>query len=821
MIQQISCARCGTTIDAGARYCARCGADISGLQEQAATEMMGAQLTPTAQIQQSILDALRDKTLGEYDILAELGRGGMATVFLAHDIQLDRKVAIKVMSPALLEGEGMVERFKLEARTAASLSHPNIIPIHAVGETEQLLYFVMKFVEGRSLESIIKEVGRLPIPMVRSILTNVGDALGYAHRRGIIHRDIKPGNIMIDTEGTAVVTDFGIAKVEEQGGLTRTGATVGTPSYMSPEQCAAQKISGASDQYSLGVVAYEMLTGKLPFDAETIVSIMFKHVHEPPPPFAQTRPDCPPELHNAVMRMLEKDPADRWPTMEAASAAIGSEALAYDDPVRTQMIDLAREGEGITILKRMSTPRSPMPVARSAAPGTPAAQMASAAGAASRGRPLPHARSIAAWGLAAVALAGLATAVWLQPWRSPAVQESPGSPPAAAGAAGSPAEVARVAALQIDPAANALVVGQAVQLNATASDASGNPVPGADLVWASDNPAVASVSPTGVVSALAAGVATVTVRSGSRSAMAAIQVTGAPPSVAARPARAAVAALSIPTVPEPVPVGDAVQLQSVALDADGATLTGRPVTWVSSDPSVAQVSAGGLVSGVRPGATTITATSEGVSVRITVTVVPEAVASVTISPPPAPLSAGASVQVAATPTSARGTALAGRPVRWSSSNESVATVSGTGVVTAIAPGTATITGESEGRTGSVTVTVTALAVAAADPRLEIETVIAEYARAIESLDVTQLQRVYPGITNEQRRGWEALFRSARNLRAKLTVQQLDIAGTTAEGTVTGTYDFENSTTGRAEHHAVTFRATLERGRTGWRLVSVH
>src|SRR5207302_1008452 len=178
------------------------------------------------------LDALRKATLGEYEVLAELGRGGMATVYLAHDLALDRKVAIKVLAPALLlMGEGMVERFKREARTAAALSHPHIIPIYAVKESEHVLYFVMKYVQGRALDTVIRDVGTLPIPMVQTILAQVGDALGYAHRHGVIHRDIKSANIMLDEDGRAVVTDFGIAKVVQAEGLTMTGVTVGTPTY--------------------------------------------------------------------------------------------------------------------------------------------------------------------------------------------------------------------------------------------------------------------------------------------------------------------------------------------------------------------------------------------------------------------------------------------------------------------------------------------------------------------------------------------------------------------------------------------------------------
>src|SRR5438034_247225 len=269
-----TCTRCGESIGPADRFCPRCGADVSGVQASIATAVVHQHAPPApAALQAAQLDAVRQATLGEYEILGELGRGGMATVYLAHDIALDRQVAIKVMAPALLAGEGMAERFKREARTAASLSHPNIIPIYAVRETEQTLYFVMKLIEGRPLDSIIHEIGPLPIPMVQAIVHQVGSALGYAHKRGVVHRDVKAANVMVDSDGWAVVTDFGIAKVAEAHGLTVTGATVGTPSYMSPEQCGAKDLTGASDQYSLGVVAYEMLTGRLPFTAVSVVTI--------------------------------------------------------------------------------------------------------------------------------------------------------------------------------------------------------------------------------------------------------------------------------------------------------------------------------------------------------------------------------------------------------------------------------------------------------------------------------------------------------------------------------------------------------------------
>jgi serine/threonine-protein kinase len=311
-----------------------------------------------------LLERLRGATRGDYDIFGELGRGGMATVYLAHELSLDRKVAIKVMSPAMIHGAGMVERFKREARTAANLSHPNIIPIYAVREVDGLLFCVIKLVQGTPLDTIMAQLHELPVAMVQAILAQVGDALGYAHRQGVVHRDIKPGNILIDDEGWAVVTDFGIAKVMESDGLTMTGMAVGTPTYMSPEQASSDNVTGASDQYSLGVVAYEMLAGRPPFTGKSTMALMYSHFHEEPEDIGVHRPDCPPQLRDAIMRMLKKDPAERWPSLEVAVAAMGARQLSHDDPTRSQLIQLARTSSTHRIVAQVQTPRSPIPLTR-------------------------------------------------------------------------------------------------------------------------------------------------------------------------------------------------------------------------------------------------------------------------------------------------------------------------------------------------------------------------------------------------------------------------------------------------------------------------
>jgi len=347
-----ACIRCQAPLDSGTRYCQVCGLSVSG--EQTAP-------LPT------LTQLLRQATLGEYEILREIGQGGMATVYLAHEIALDRKVAIKIMSPQFVHGTETIERFKREARTSASLNHPHIIPIYAVRESEHLLFFVMKYLAGRSLDAVLRDAGPLPFPMVRSILSDIGSALDYAHRQGVIHRDVKPGNIMIDEEGFAVITDFGIAKAAEGDALTRSGTTVGTPSYLSPEACSGELVGPPADQYSLGIVGYEMITGALPFTADSSLGMMYAQVHTPPRPSEQLRPDCPAELRDALMLMLEKSPHDRFVTMrDAVQALSGGSARSSggtvigDDHVRSHIGLLATPRPSRPMGEVRKTPSSPI-----------------------------------------------------------------------------------------------------------------------------------------------------------------------------------------------------------------------------------------------------------------------------------------------------------------------------------------------------------------------------------------------------------------------------------------------------------------------------
>ncbi|HEU4799240.1 MAG TPA: protein kinase [Gemmatimonadales bacterium] len=280
-----------------------------------------------------LADALGDA----YTIEGEIGRGGMGVVYRASDNRLQRRVAIKVLPPELAFQQEIRERFTREAQTAARLSHPHIVPIHTVGEGQGLVYFVMGYVDGESVGGRLKRRGRLPVEEARRIMRETADALSAAHAVSIIHRDIKPDNILLEgTRGRVMVTDFGIAKaLSASSGATLTGAgvAIGTPQFMSPEQAAGEReIDGRSDLYSLGIVSYQMLTGELPFTAPTVAGILMKQITEPAPDLRHRRVDVPEDLSLAVARCLEKDPENRWPTADALRRALESRTVTGYTP---------------------------------------------------------------------------------------------------------------------------------------------------------------------------------------------------------------------------------------------------------------------------------------------------------------------------------------------------------------------------------------------------------------------------------------------------------------------------------------------------------
>lgn len=280
----------------------------------------------------SLLERARTALAGQYDVERELGRGGMGAVLLARDVALDRPVAIKVLPPDLAAHETLRERFLRETRLAAGFNHPNIVSVHAVEQVDGLLCLVMEYVDGETLTQRVRRGGPLSPPEAVRLLEETGWALAYAHSRGVIHRDVKPDNILIErATGRALITDFGIARSTTADGLTRVGEVIGTPQFMSPEQAAGEDLDGRSDLYALGVVGFFALTGRLPFQAPTAQALLGMHLTQAPPSLTSVRPDLPPALGAVIDRCLAKDPDDRFPGGEALVSAV--EELRIVKPV--------------------------------------------------------------------------------------------------------------------------------------------------------------------------------------------------------------------------------------------------------------------------------------------------------------------------------------------------------------------------------------------------------------------------------------------------------------------------------------------------------
>ncbi|HEX8849301.1 MAG TPA: serine/threonine-protein kinase, partial [Gemmatimonadaceae bacterium] len=343
------CGRCSSAVPENAKFCLECGTAI------------GDPFAQTSIIEEDeslvLLRSLQRSLAGEFDVECEVGRGAMAIVYRATEVELGRRVALKVLPPSAPVGKAVAERFKREARLAASLDHPNIIPVYRVGQVGATHFIAMRFVDGKGLDDIIAAQGPLPIGVVIHILRGATSALAYAHGSGIVHRDVKSGNIMVDREGRVMVADFGIARAAEDASLTATGSVVGTPYYMSPEQCAARRIGPQSDQYSLGVVAFQMLTGNVPFNAETLPGIMHHHFYTPVPDLRVARPDVPPALFDIVMRSLAKKPENRFATTDAMLEAI--EAVPFDGESKLLGEDALRalaRGAALTLIHAGALP---------------------------------------------------------------------------------------------------------------------------------------------------------------------------------------------------------------------------------------------------------------------------------------------------------------------------------------------------------------------------------------------------------------------------------------------------------------------------------
>jgi len=312
----MECLKCHTPLPDGSKFCYACGADVTG----------GGTMGASASATEGLMQRLQRLVEGKYKIERLLGKGGMGAVFLAHDLTLEREVAIKVLPPDISMDEHIVKRFQQEAKMSAKLDHTNIIPIYRVESEGGLNYFVMKYIAGTSLEDVLDQRQPLTIDYIQRVLWEAACALGHAHQRGVVHRDVKPANIMFDHDGRVMLTDFGISKaLQAASGFTGTGMIIGTPHYMAPEQAKGGTVDGRADEYSLAVVGYRMITGELPYTGDSVHTILYKHIFEEVPSVGAKRSDTPPFLTAAISRALSKEPDQRFPTMEEFATAVWPE----------------------------------------------------------------------------------------------------------------------------------------------------------------------------------------------------------------------------------------------------------------------------------------------------------------------------------------------------------------------------------------------------------------------------------------------------------------------------------------------------------------
>lgn len=325
-----SCLRCSTSLPFDGAPCPECGS-----QPPAPEFYLGT--SERQSIQEELLEHLRAVTSGEFEILGEIGHGGMARVYLAQELALDRRVAVKVLSPLFTEYPEIVKRFQHEARTAGQLNHPHIVPVFAVYQGDGLSFFTMPFVRGASFREIIQEHGALELEEALEFLRQAANGLAYAHQHGVIHRDVKPENMMLEeTTGRLVLTDFGLAKALGAESLTVPGDMIGTPHYMAPEQLEDNvQVDGRCDEYSLAMVAYEMLAGEHPFGNGGFRELLMKQLNEHPSPLRERRPDLPEHVCAAIHRALSKSPDERFDTVEEfARALLGGKTVERKNGLR-------------------------------------------------------------------------------------------------------------------------------------------------------------------------------------------------------------------------------------------------------------------------------------------------------------------------------------------------------------------------------------------------------------------------------------------------------------------------------------------------------
>ena len=435
------CPQCGTPVAADAATCGACGAALS---DPAAKTIAIA--PEEVSERDALLAQLRHELATEYEVEGELGRGAMGVVFKAVEIELGRQVALKVLPPGLGQGAA-AERFKREARLAAALDHPSIIPIYRVGRVAGTYYFAMKFVEGRALDTIIETQGALPLQVILAVLRSTTSALAFAHDRDIIHRDIKGANILVDFNGRVMISDFGIARAGQDKALTAAGAMMGTPYYLSPEQGWGGQVGPQSDQYALGVLTFQMITGQVPFDADSLMTILQHHYFTPPPDVTTVRDGVPAGLLQVLERTLRKNSAERYATTREMLAAV--EAVPASEAQRAEAHEMLRVlARGGTVDKVRTGSLPPLDTRYFASLATTSGSGAHIAPPMPPPQPQaprarPAARRLRPWvaALALTALAAIAAVWWLGGGRGPTARlQAPQAVPPASHAATTPRE---------------------------------------------------------------------------------------------------------------------------------------------------------------------------------------------------------------------------------------------------------------------------------------------------------------------------------------------------------------------------------------------
>ncbi len=838
--EPISCLTCGQAFEEGTRFCPSCGRPKT-------TDFMssGGDQTEATSVWDLVQAKLRRATLGEFEIKGEIGRGGMAAVYLAHEVALNRKVAIKVMSPALLMGTGMAARFRQEAITVANLNHQNIITIHAVRQFEDLQYFVMQFVEGCSLETIVKQSGPLSIPIVRALLFQVGSALAHAHHQGVVHRDIKPGNILTGMRGQALVTDFGIAKVLESPSNTQTGTVVGTPAYMSPEQCRIGEVTWRSDQYSLGIVAYEMVAGKVPFDGPTL-AVLNAQVHEPVPRLTDVRPDCPEDLADAIGRMLEKNPADRFDDMSVALRDLGALPLSLGDPTYQDLAALVdthhvqasvpttpvsplmrRTPDGVTVVSSeiaeadttpipSAVPQATLEAAAAAAatvdmstPTTKASAAPPAPTMVAGGAHRPHRKWRVRGTMVAVALAGAAVAAWqFLPWEGVGATPAPAPP------------VDPVASITLPVDVSTMSVGESTTLSATVTDRGGATLTEQPLTWTSTDPAVASVDGEGRVEAAGIGTAFILVATGDHRDSTRMIVSAPMAPAQPREARVSVARVSVAPSELTLDIGGSKRLAATARDGSGRALTGRSARWASADASIAKVDNRGTVTGISAGTTAIRVTVEGKTRTVSVTVNPEPAVATTVRSltDAVTLEVGENVLVSATVNDQRGDAME-MTVTWSSRDPDLISVASNGAARALSTGTTWLVAGYAGMADSLRATIVL------PTEQQFQAAVEGFLAALNAHDLESLRELFQPANEGQRKRIAKLMDKVEggqwDLKADTKPSGLSsrIDGNRATVDFTVELRWKNAFGGR-KREKVTFIAIFIRDGAEWRMSRV-